>query len=113
MQAFDAAVGGQRKGEDSPSMSKNRASVQAPEPPLAESRSGSRPSLGSRASSVGSWRPSVFDFRSGGTCPTCRGTGRIPQGEGEGGRARGESYSDKLHVSWPYPLYTVRASFYL
>jgi len=26
------------------------------------------------------WRPSVFDFKSGGTCPTCQGTGRIPKG---------------------------------
>ena len=27
------------------------------------------------------WRPSVFDFKSGGTCPTCQGTGKIPKGE--------------------------------
>ena len=40
-------------------------------------------------SSAGSWRPSVFDFRSGGTCPTCHGTGRIPKGTrgGQGGES--------------------------
>ena len=30
------------------------------------------------------WKPSVFDFktvRSGSTCPTCKGSGRIPKGE--------------------------------
>lgn len=30
------------------------------------------------------WKPSVFDFkayRSGSTCPTCKGAGRIPKGE--------------------------------
>lgn len=29
------------------------------------------------------WKPSVFDFktyRSGSTCPTCKGAGRIPKG---------------------------------
>lgn len=29
------------------------------------------------------WKPSVFDFkstRSGSTCPTCKGSGRIPKG---------------------------------
>ena len=42
------------------------------------------------SSSAGSWRPSVFDFRSGGTCPTCHGTGRIPKGTRGGGQG-GES----------------------
>lgn len=59
-------------------MSKQHPSVQGTEPPAAAavSRYSSRAS-----SSVGSWRPSVFDFRSGGTCPTCHGTGRIPRGQ--------------------------------
>ena len=40
------------------------------------------------------WKPSVFDFKkSGGVCPTCQGSGRIPKGterEREG-RGRGEN----------------------
>ena len=38
------------------------------------------------------WKPSVFDFnKSGGTCPTCQGTGRIPKGDTH--RERVEYYS--------------------
>ena len=36
--------------------------------------SSNRPSIQER------YRPSVFDFKSGGTCPTCQGTGKIPRG---------------------------------
>lgn len=43
---------------------------------------------GSRSSSLSRnggprWKPSVFDFktdRSGSTCPTCQGAGRVPKG---------------------------------
>lgn len=46
--------------------------------PRSSSSSLSLPNGGQR------WRPSVFDFkayRSGSTCPTCKGAGRIPKGQ--------------------------------
>lgn len=54
--------------------------------PAAGSGYGSRTSSASLSLPISGqrWRPSVFDFkayRSGSTCPTCKGAGRIPKGE--------------------------------
>lgn len=50
--------------------------------PASHVRSGSNGRGRGTSEGVG-WRPSVFDFksaRSGSTCPTCKGSGRIPKG---------------------------------
>ena len=56
------------------------------------------------------WKPSVFDFksaRSGSTCPTCKGSGRIPKGKYSQVRAlllkaQGLSPRVSIHKSGPY-----------
>ena len=58
--------------KDQVAMSKNRASIQ---------EKGYRPQLGTSGQR---WKPSVFDFKAGSTCPTCQGTGRIPRGKERG-----------------------------
>ena len=63
-------------------VSKQRPSVQTP-PPAVPAATPSR--TGSRAS----WRPGLLDLMSGGAqCPTCRGTGRLPRGEGRKGETQ-------------------------
>ena len=68
--------------DESLDVSKQRPSVQTPLPAVpaaTPSRTGSR-------ASAGSWRPGLLDLMSGGVeCPTCRGTGRLPRGEGRKG----------------------------
>lgn len=52
-------------------MTKNRGSIQ-------DKGFRSQSQLGSSGQR---WRPSVFDFKAGSTCPTCQGTGKIPRGQ--------------------------------
>ena len=53
----------------------------------------------SEAASFNKWRPSVFDFKAegrGSTCPTCKGTGRIPKGEHSKEKSANLLYSYKV-----------------